>query len=162
MNFNYEPGVGWTQEGLLAPPDALPGDGFGQAVATFNGQVLVSSPVSDAFAPNAGRLYYYADTPIGVGCDSSFVRGDCNTDGSKNIADAVFELSALFPVGPPASVSCDDACDANDDGVINIADPVALLNELFGAPSLPLPPPALCDVDPTPDGANCVMNAACP
>ncbi|MGE3166433.1 MAG: dockerin type I repeat-containing protein [Planctomycetota bacterium] len=112
---------------------------------------------SDIGGEEAGHVYYYANTPPGVGCDSNFIRGDCNGDGTKNIADAVFTLSFLFPLGAPPTFSCEDACDANDDGAINIADPIALLGSLFGAPTVPLPPPVFCDVDPTPDGLTCTM-----
>lgn len=80
---------------------------------------------------------------------TTFVRGDCNIDGSNNIADAVFLLSFLFPsVGGPPVLHCEDACDGNDDGALNIADAIRLLGALFGSPSVPLPAPQACGVDP--------------
>jgi len=82
----------------------------------------------------------------------SFERGNCNADGTFNIADAIFLLGALFP--PPGGGSapiCPAACDGNDDGVVNIADAVFLLSVLFppvGGGGV-VPPPTVCGPDPT-------------
>ncbi|MGE3165547.1 MAG: hypothetical protein AB7O52_11620 [Planctomycetota bacterium] len=57
-------------------------------------------------------------------------RGDCNGDGSTDIADPVALLGVLFSGAP--SPACDDACDHSDDGALDIADPVYLLATLFG------------------------------
>ncbi|MEM7165463.1 MAG: hypothetical protein AAF581_08365 [Planctomycetota bacterium] len=84
-------------------------------------------------------------------------RGDCNTDTSTNLADAIFLLGNLFPIGVANVLSCDDACDANDDGALNLADAIAILGSLFGAPPMPLPGPAACGPDPTSDGLGCVV-----
>lgn len=90
-----------------------------------------------------------------------FMRGDCNLDGAFNIADAIFELGNLFPMGPPNVLECLDACDANDDGNINLADPIAILNALFGVPPISLAPPFFCGQDPTPDPLDCVFYPIC-
>ncbi|MGE3163270.1 MAG: hypothetical protein AB7O52_00005 [Planctomycetota bacterium] len=162
VNFRHTNGV-WSQESVVAAPGLSPGDNFGSTLAVSGGRVLATALRSDIAGEDAGHVYYYANTPPGVGCDSNFIRGDCNGDGTKNIADAVFTLSFLFPFGAPPTFSCEDACDANDDGAINIADPIALLGSLFGAPTVPLPPPVFCDVDPTPDGLTCTMTPpVCP
>lgn len=94
----------------------------------------------------------------------SFLRGDCNADGSTNIADAVFLLGNLFPPpGGPNLPTCDTACDANDDDARNIADAVAIFGSLFTFPSVPLPPPYLsCGVDPTMGTQTCGGFAPCP
>ncbi|MEM7165503.1 MAG: hypothetical protein AAF581_08565 [Planctomycetota bacterium] len=92
-----------------------------------------------------------------------FDRGDCNADGTTNIADAVFLLASLFPPpgAPPAMVGCQDACDANDDDALNISDAVRLLNALFG-PATPLPSPyGSCGIDPTHGVLDCVDHEAC-
>ncbi|MEM7166737.1 MAG: hypothetical protein AAF581_14820 [Planctomycetota bacterium] len=94
-----------------------------------------------------------------------FQRGDCNNDGTKNIADPVRLLTFLFPAAPPpAALDCNDSCDANDDGGLNIADAVAMLNVLF--PSATPPPtwlaPDLCGADPTADGLDCLGYSHCP
>ncbi|MEM7165036.1 MAG: dockerin type I repeat-containing protein [Planctomycetota bacterium] len=93
-----------------------------------------------------------------------FIRGDCNNDGSNNIADAVNLLSFLFPMGPPPTLPCEDACDGNDDGSLNIADAVAILNSLFGTPATPLPAPYPgCGQDLAPDSLVCTPPVtACP
>ncbi|HIA27890.1 MAG TPA: hypothetical protein EYN79_07200 [Planctomycetes bacterium] len=91
-----------------------------------------------------------------------FIRGECNDDGSVNIADAIQLLAFLFPAGPPSTPTCLDACDANDDALLNIADAIALLAALFGNPAVPLPEPATCGVDPTADTLECSSFSACP
>ncbi|MGE3165468.1 MAG: hypothetical protein AB7O52_11225 [Planctomycetota bacterium] len=92
----------------------------------------------------------------------AFRRGDCNVDGTTNIADAVFLLSFLFPVGPAPTLGCQSACDANDDGQLNIADAVRVLDALFGVPASPLPAPiGACGVDPTPDALTCDNYMGC-
>ena len=92
-----------------------------------------------------------------------FQRGDCNGDGSKNIADAVRLLNYLFPPAAPNTVDCLDACDANDDGSVNLADCMTILNTLkpVGAP-VPWFPPDLCGTDPTPDAVDCMSYPNCP
>ncbi len=89
-----------------------------------------------------------------------FTRGDANTDGGFNIADAIFILGVLFS-GNPAG-TCEDANDANDDGSLNIADAIFALGALFGGGgNLPAPFPG-CGLDPTVDALGCAGFAACP
>lgn len=97
------------------------------------------------------------------GADPLFTRGDCDADGSFNIADVVGLLGVLFPPAgqSPAVLPCRDACDANDDGGLNLADAVVALNALFGVPPVPLPAPGNCGVDPTTDSLDCLM-PGCP
>lgn len=93
-------------------------------------------------------------------CDIEFVRGDCNRDGSTNIADAVFLLIYLFGAG--SAPSCDDACDCNDDGVLNIADAIYKLVALFGSGPPPPSPNPGCGPDPTADALSCASYPPCP
>lgn len=99
--------------------------------------------------------------------DEVFRRGECNDDGTFNIADAVFVLSVLFPPmsGAP-TVVCMDACDSNDDGSIDIADAVTALEALFPGPGGPVPLPApgalSCGEDPTADMLDCSGYTSCP
>ena len=90
-----------------------------------------------------------------------FERGDCNSDGGFNIADAIALLGELFPSGGPSNpITCFDACDGNDDGAINIADAIALLGILFSGSILP--EPVNCGPDPTAgDLLDCQMSGAC-
>ncbi len=64
------------------------------------------------------------------------MRGDADSDGSLNIADAVYLINYIFKGGPgPKTIYQGDA---NGDGSINIADAVYLINYIFkGGP----PPP---------------------
>lgn len=99
--------------------------------------------------------------PIG----EEFVRGDTNADNSNNIADAVYLLGNLFPIGAPNVLQCLEAADANNDGSINIADAVAILGSLFGNPAAPLAAPyPNCGTEadsPNQTGIGCVTGT-CP
>jgi len=97
-----------------------------------------------------------------------FVRGDTNSDGAIDIADAICVLGYLF--GSPGDeckakcVLCLDACDANDDGSVDIADAISILAYLFGGAG-PLPEPfPECGTDQlTPgDPLDCKEFAPCP
>jgi hypothetical protein len=82
----------------------------------------------------------------------SFLRGDANTDGDMNMADAIYLLQYLFAEGP--AVRCPDAGDANDDESMNLADGIYILQYLFAdGPAIP-PPHLRCGTDQTnhPDG----------
>lgn len=90
----------------------------------------------------------------------SFTRGECNGDGTLNIADGIFALGVLFSGESPGT--CIDACDANDDGSINIADPISTLGYVFGiAPLLPEPFPG-CGPDASVDALDCATFSSCP
>jgi len=109
------------------------------------GEVVVTSTLvsSSGLVVSFEETFAIAD-PLGA----PFQRGDCNGDGSFNIADGIFTLDSLFSGGPTGD--CSDACDANDDGSINIADAVYSLAALFSGGSMPMPPsPGSCGVDPT-------------
>ncbi|MDE0959501.1 MAG: hypothetical protein OSB09_01845 [Planctomycetota bacterium] len=89
-----------------------------------------------------------------------FMRGDINSDGAINIADAVSLLAGLFSGG---AINCDDAADCNDDGLVNIADAVYELSNLFsGGPNMPAPTAPVCGADPTSDALDCTTYDACP
>ncbi len=89
----------------------------------------------------------------------AFVRGDANTSGRIDIADAIFVLSYLFARG--TAPSCLDTADANDDGRNDIADAIRTLTHLFahGGP-LPLPFGG-CGADPTADDLSCASYPPC-
>ena len=87
-----------------------------------------------------------------------FRRGDSNSSGTHDIADAIFTLSYLFAKGTVPR--CLDSADANDNGEINIADVITLLSYLFG--NGPLPPPGdTCGADPTIDDLDCAIFPPC-
>lgn len=58
-----------------------------------------------------------------------FTRGDTNSTGSLDIADAVFTLSYLFASGP--APTCMDTAELNGDGHVDISDPIFLVMYLF-------------------------------
>ncbi len=88
-----------------------------------------------------------------------FVRGDCNGDGTINLADPICNLSYQFKEGPTI---CLDAQDTNDDGEVNVADPLYSLAYLF-VEGPPPPGPFLgCGFDPTVDELGCESFSACP
>lgn len=88
-----------------------------------------------------------------------FVRGDANADGSVDIGDAIYSLTALFARGelPP----CMKGGDANDDGAFDIGDPVQVLNYLFGGTRGLAEPSPRCGLDPTPDALSCRSQGPC-
>lgn len=93
---------------------------------------------------------------LGLGDDCGgpmFIRGDCNTDGIVNVADAIKIMRFLFQ-GFPGS-TCEDTCDFNDDGVVDVGDVVFLLNYIFLEGAEPFAPFPNCGEDPTDDPVGC-------
>ncbi|MGE4620281.1 MAG: hypothetical protein AAEJ04_10790 [Planctomycetota bacterium] len=155
-----------TAFGIL--PD-IDGDNDGtndsySAVFTFSGISCVLYPTSN---PGSGGPVEDCSNGVDddgdndVDCDDSdcagdltcntggilFQRGDVNSDGARNIADAISLLGFLFTGG--AAPSCADSSDVNDDGGQNIADAIYLLGFLFtGGPDAPAPGGS-CGLDPT-------------
>ncbi len=81
---------------------------------------------------SADYLPYFKPFAVMVG-----MRGDANSDGSINIADAVYLINYIFKAGPaPESIYQGDA---DGSGSINISDAVYLVNYIFK--SGPPPPP---------------------
>ena len=76
------------------------------------------------------------------------LRGDANTDGERDITDAIFMLTHLFQAGtePP----CPSTADANADEQIDIADPISLLAFLFQGGATPQPASATCELEEDP------------
>lgn len=95
-------------------------------------------------------------------CDNvPFWRGDCNSSGSLDLADAIASLYYLF--GLANLVTCVDSCDVNDSGAVDIADTVYFLGGLFSNGPPPLPPYPDCGEDPTVDSLECgSFSITCP
>ncbi len=90
----------------------------------------------------------------------SFLRGDPNSDGNVNLADAIFLLQWQFNNG--SEPTCIDAADANDDGFTNIADAIRLLSYLFQEGISPPPPFPACGEDgTTSDTLSCASYDEC-
>jgi len=94
----------------------------------------------------------------GSGTAPTFRRGDCNSDGSVDISDAIRVLAFLFIGG--SEPSCREACDADDSGAVDITDAIALLGHLFLDSGNLKPPSPACGPDPTPDALGCAA-ASC-
>lgn len=93
----------------------------------------------------------------------SFRRGDCNMDGSFDLADGVRVLTALFS-GTGETLPCRDACDPNDSGNVDIGDAIFVFTSLFAGGAQPAPPFPNCGMDPTrtSDPLGCDEFDACP
>lgn len=163
---------------LFGVQSLAPGTGYELHVADYN----VTAGVTDSVvcfcdtlgSPPVNTAVIMGGSPVGhtETCGGvmnatpvqQLIRGDCNEDGSYNIADAITLLGFLFPNPPPAPpLSCDDACDCNDDEALNIADGICILNGLFGAPTVPpVAPHPSCGPDPDGTILECAGFAACP
>lgn len=110
---------------------------------------------------NAGQDYYSQRDIVVTGfTPPSFRRGDCNDNGSYEIADAITLLVALFSPSAP-SLACDRACDTNGDGSLELADALASLDHLFGSGSPPAAPYPACGADPATSSLSCA-SPSCP
>ncbi len=135
-------------------------------------ELLSDTPTSIAFSSALGdppveiRLYQSDTGPKlpmvenGSIFPATFLRGDANADGNFDLADAIFQLSALFVDGPQPP--CQDAADTNDDGLFDLGDVISSLNSMFiDAPQPSAPGPFVCGVDPTVDALGCAAFDPC-
>ncbi len=84
--------------------------------------------------------------------DSSFYRGDANSDGALSLAD-VFTILRHMHLGE--SIGCEDAADVDDSGHLDLVDPLYLVGTLFYRHS-PIPPPyKVLGTDSTLDSLSC-------
>lgn len=149
-----------------------PGSGYELDVATY--EASLDGDTELEFCSNLGNPPvvvavvispdYFIPTQVGASiavgaAPELFIRGDCNGDGTRNIADAIAGLEGLFGMGV---VLCTDANDVNDDGAYNIADMIFLLGGLFGPGPLPPAPMLACGADPTADTLMCAVSPSCP
>lgn len=138
----------WTS----AHPDR--GAHFGTMVDLRGTKALVGAPDEDVTSPDGGGAYL-----VRVPVPPRFVRGDCNSDGELDLADAIETLNRLFISGSPR---CRVACDTNDDGLFDVSDAIAGLSFLFAIQPRPPAPYPACGFDPTPDTLDCDVDPACP
>lgn len=80
----------------------------------------------------------------------AYIRGDCSSDGWRQITDAIVLLNHLFLGG---SADCLAACEGDGDGRLSITDAIWILQHLFGGWTLP--PPASCAERPPPSDLTC-------
>ncbi len=141
-------GTDWERGDYRLQPDS-PAIDFGSTPVPTSvdlaGRTRVCGPVVDLGA------YEY--------CTSPFRRGDANTDGEGNIADAIFVLGFLF--GNGLALDCAAAADTNADDALNIADPIYHLNFLFGDGAPPPPPFEECGETAPEAALDCEIFPAC-
>jgi len=140
LTYEEEPGNASGTQSPLAIVDCLGGDVPRDVVLTVENFSLEPNLVGGMLAFDAAAC--------------KFIRGDANSDGRVNIADAVTVLMYLFENGH-GPLGCEDAADANDDGTLNIGDAIRILVRLFGAGTAFDPPYPGCGTDPTPDALSC-------
>ncbi len=88
----------------------------------------------------------------------SFLRGDPNGDGARNVSDAITILLVLF--GGEES-GCHDALDVNDNERAEISDAVVLLDFLFRGGARPPAPWDVCGEDAEGSDLACEAHAFC-
>ena len=97
-----------------------------------------------------GSLFRILVSPGG----GEFIRGDVDSNGALNLADAISALDYLYAGG--SEPSCLDSVDINDDGSLDISDPLYLILYLFTGASAPPAPFPTSGPDPTfLDGIGC-------
>lgn len=147
----------WTEVAKLVASDLFFDTAFGNSVA-LDGDRAFAGALYEGFG--AGATYVFT---TGGGDDAplfpSFVRGDTNADGTRNLSDAVSTLISLFQGGAPPS--CMKSADVNDDSTVNLTDAIHLLSFLFNAGAAPFAPFPECGTDPTEDALTCESFAAC-
>ncbi|MEM7164543.1 MAG: dockerin type I repeat-containing protein [Planctomycetota bacterium] len=133
--------------------------GLGQ-IARVRSLQSVSCPISTPPLDFSNEVWEFrVQIANSIAPAGDWVRGDANADGTYNIADAVYTLTALFGMGPQ---TCEIAMDANDDNTVNIADSVFSLSALFGGGAAPPSPHPSCGSDGNPGALTCGAFPACP
>ena len=151
--------------------DLPPGDPSVGSVHTYDW--VVPATVSDnvrvrVLMDNVGNVFdIYAGSPHdlfiieGPISEPTYTRGDCNGDGSLNLADVLASLSFQFNSGPEPS--CLVACDLSDDDQVGLLDAIIELSYLFGGGNNPIVPFPHCGWDPTLGTLDCSeSNLGCP
>ena len=130
-------------------------DDFGPKPSVVAGIFLVASheAVADCFNPQDATVTF-DDVFFGNPAQQAFRRGDANSDGDVNIADAIKIFSWLFQGGDRPA--CLDSADTDNTGSQDLTDGVFLLRFLFqGEASPPRPGPRTCGFDPEEGDTGC-------
>ncbi len=95
-----------------------------------------------------------------IGEVTTFRRGDTNSDGDVNVADAIHILEYLF--ADARAPECMKEADVSDVGRVTISSGLYLLNYLFSDGAPPKAPFEECGEDPTPGGSlSCRRSPTC-
>jgi len=127
--------------------------GLGAATAVDSLEIRWPSGIVQTVVPAAVDIRIEIDEP------PLFIRGDANSDGAFDLADAIATLGALFG---PGLLPCEAAGDSNADGAVNIADAVSTLSALFAGGPLPAPPFPACGIEPAAGTLACTDSPGCP
>ncbi|MGE4632768.1 MAG: HYR domain-containing protein [Planctomycetota bacterium] len=140
--------------------DNCPGGSIATSMASGSTFPVGSTDVMVTATDEAGNTTTESFTVTVESCETSFLRGDTNDDGSFDISDAIYILGYVF--SGAAEPACLDALDENDDGFVQIADAIYHFNALFLGGPLPAAPWDSCGVDPTDDTLECDSYQSCP
>jgi hypothetical protein len=121
--------------------------------------IRASSFVGDALVLDS-NIYRATWRVIPPSEETSFRRGDVDSNGSVEITDPVRILAYLFlGNGEP---ECLEAADTDDDGTVDISDAISSLAYQFtGGPPPALPGPVGCGADPEGSKSFLGCEAAC-
>lgn len=145
-----------------ADASSLAGDLVGASTALAWVENLGSPPVANVVVVGGASLEVALNDglvtfqPV---IDVEHVRGDCNNDGTVNIADAIAAIQVVVGNLPATITPCHNACDANDDGLFDTSDGVFIINYQFIDGPLPAAPFPNCGTEP---GADCESFSSCP
>ena len=103
---------------------------------------------------NELRTFPVTSTVTTVSPPGSFIRGDVDKSGTRDMNDAIDILRYLF-LGD-ILITCNDAADTNDNGDVDFTDAILLFRYLFLGNAI-IPPPGTSSpwLDPTPDDLSC-------
>ncbi len=129
-------------------------------VSMVNG--LGSPPINNILTINGvSNLPELSGGDICFSNSAPFIRGDANSDGAENLADAIFLISYFFTDG--SNPACTSSADANADLKVDIGDAIFLINHQFLNGSSPSSPYPNCGGDPLGSGGlGCSNFSACP
>ena len=147
----------------FSPPVIAGGVAAGISIQLVGGSTgeEVCIPIGGISIDAVGEEYHCCGSVLCIElpiCETLFIRGDSNADGSCDIGDAVNVLTFLFGGG---ACPCADSCDCNDDGQVNIADAICKLSFLFSGGSAPPAPYPVCGSDLTADSLECLSFPPC-
>lgn len=157
VSCSYFPGGGGTIEVTWSPgADSWSsgvleiGDGESVEIAEGADSITVEGvgpevPEFAIYFLNAEGYYSDRIVPVCALRSALFRRGDCNSDGTVSISDAIFELNHLY-LGRQRWY-CDDACDANDDGRTNLSDAITIIGYVFLGEIEPIGMKQVCGPD---------------
>lgn len=122
------------------------------------GLLVAFSFVSVARTAEPEALWVTADEESET--PTTFLAGDLDADGTRDLRDVVVVLEHLFE-HMPAELPCADAADLNDDGRIDLSDAVLIIRGVV----LELHVESIvfeCEADLTIDSLDCLDGGYCP